>query len=300
MDIRDLRAFVTVARLGSFRRAATALHLAQPSVSHQIQGLEKELGARLFERSVRPVALTEPGRAFLPRAIQVLDLVEQGKAEVSDLTSSALGSVAVGATQFLIYLQMPNLLESFRRDHPGSSLQFRGGHSGEVRQMIIDGSVDIGIFFQTIGYTPAALETHRLRAERFVVIVPPNSALAAQDTVSWGDLRNTDFIRFTAGSSLDPILERVTQSAGFPLRAPFTSTETGTVLSMVAHGLGAALVPETLASAEAGRVASVAVDDENLDAVLVLGWKSGAYRSRATEEFARRAIATFSVGGADG
>ncbi|WP_167045546.1 LysR family transcriptional regulator [Salinibacterium sp. ZJ454] len=296
MDFRELQVFVTVAKLRSFRRAATALHLAQPTVSHQIRRLEMELGAQLFDRNPRPIILTTPGQAFLRHAIEILDHVEQGKAEIRDLASSTLGSVAVGATQYLSYVEMPDLLHSFRSDHPGTSLQFRGGHSGEVRQMLLDGSVDVGFFFtSSASPPPVPIETWLLREEKLVIIVSLSHPLAHRRNVSWSDVRYLDFIGVESSSAVGAVLGQIPQTAGFQLRTPFSSNEGGTLLPMVAKGLAAAFVPESLATAQADHVGYLTIDDHILNGALVLGWKVDAYRSRATLEFARRARAAFSV-----
>ena len=95
MELRQLRYFCAVAETNSFSRAATRTHVSQPSLSQQVQKLEQELGVRLFDRLGRTVRLTEPGRAFLPRARNILHEVEEASSNIQESAMSIGGSVSL-------------------------------------------------------------------------------------------------------------------------------------------------------------------------------------------------------------
>lgn len=141
MDLAQLRYFVAISRHRSFRQAAEAIHLAQPSLSQQIRRLEAELGVELFDRSRRPVALTEAGRLLLARATDILSDVDDIVTELRDADGRYRGKVVVGAMQYLAYLELPKLLSEFRQQHPSITMHLRIGNTAEIRSLLVNGDI---------------------------------------------------------------------------------------------------------------------------------------------------------------
>ena len=125
MEMHQLTYFESVSRHLHFTRAAAELNVAQPSVSQQIRKLEAELGAPLFHRMKRHVALTEAGKTFLPHARAVLQRLEEARLEVQELSGMQKGTLAVGAPPSVGTHLLPRALASFSRRHPGIALTFR-------------------------------------------------------------------------------------------------------------------------------------------------------------------------------
>src|SRR5436305_8287192 len=129
MELHQLQYFESVARHLHFTRAAEELNVAQPSVSQQIRKLEAELGVPLFHRMKRRVALTEAGATFLPRARAMLQLVDEARAEVQELSGMRQGTLSVGATPSVGTHLIPEAIAEFSRQQPGIALTFREGGS---------------------------------------------------------------------------------------------------------------------------------------------------------------------------
>ena len=123
MVFEDLRAFVTVARLGSFARAAADLCIAQSALSKRVQRLEHRMGAPLLERHARGVALTEAGHAFLARAQRVVDDVGDMERNLSTFARTPSGQVRVALPQRTAGLVGPPLIERVRQELPLVDLQ---------------------------------------------------------------------------------------------------------------------------------------------------------------------------------
>ncbi len=107
-DLNDLQAFRAVAELGSFRKAAEAVSISQPALSHGIEKLEEALGVRLFERTTRSVTLTTVGRVFAPSAEQLLDDLDVALLGIRDVSSSRLGHVMIACVPSVAYYFLPN------------------------------------------------------------------------------------------------------------------------------------------------------------------------------------------------
>jgi DNA-binding transcriptional LysR family regulator len=118
MELRQLKTFVTVASTLNFTRAAEQVHLAQSSVTEQIQALESDLGTAPFDRSRRRLHLTEAGRRLFDYARDVLSLVDEARASVADAAGVHTGALTVGALETLSASRPPPLLATFGQTHP--------------------------------------------------------------------------------------------------------------------------------------------------------------------------------------
>src|ERR1700753_1161612 len=123
MEIQQLRYACAVAETVSFIRAAESCHIAQPSLSQQIQKLEEDLGARLFDRLGRRVRLTEAGQAFLPHARMILSQLDAGRNSVAETSADTQGKITVGVIPTVAPYRMPGYTADFTRKFPGAKLR---------------------------------------------------------------------------------------------------------------------------------------------------------------------------------
>src|SRR6202012_2172186 len=123
MEIHQLRYVCAVAETGSFSRAAERCQIAQPSLSQQVLKLEKDLGARLFDRLGRSIRVTEAGRAFLPHARSILEQMEAARSSVAEKNGDSCGSVAVGAIPTIAPYLMPRYTAAFAKKYPDARLR---------------------------------------------------------------------------------------------------------------------------------------------------------------------------------
>ena len=149
MDIPRLEAFLEVARLGSMRSAARALHLGQPALSARIVALEDELGARVFERTKRGVRLTLAGRALVPHAERTMAAIEAGRSAVSQVEQGDDGELVIAAASAINASVMPELVARFRRYHPGVHLYVHTGSSERIIELVAFGSAQLGLLRET-------------------------------------------------------------------------------------------------------------------------------------------------------
>jgi DNA-binding transcriptional LysR family regulator len=245
MDLRHLRYFVAVAEERHFGRAAERLHMAQPPLSQAIRGLESELGVRLLERTTRRVDLTAAGRAYLGRARTILAEVDEAAHLARRVAAGVVGRLAIGCVGSATYSLLPTLSRDLSAELPGVDFFFRGEMLGpDQAQALRAGTIDVALL------RPAAadpsLATHLLRRDRLVVALPAEHALAGRRRVRAADLAGTDLIVHSADrrSVMYDVVLRVLRDAGVEPRIRHEVGETSTLVTLVAGGLGAAVVPE--------------------------------------------------------
>src|SRR5258708_76528 len=174
--MHQLAYFEAVSRHLHFPRAAEELHVAQPSVSQQIRKLETELGAPLFHRMKRHVALTEAGLTFLPHARAVLQRLAEARLEGQELSGVRKGTLAGGAPPSVGTHLLPRALAAFLRRHRGISLPSREAGSRTPQNPLEEGELDFAVVIQPIRHP--ALETLPLLEEELPLAVPRRHSLA--------------------------------------------------------------------------------------------------------------------------
>jgi len=288
VEIHQLAYFESVSRHLHFTRAAEELHVAQPSVSQQIRKLESELGAPLFHRMKRRVALTEAGKTFLPHARAVLQRLAEARVEVQELSGLHKGTLAVGAPPSVGTHLLPRALATFSRRHQGITLTFREAGSRTLLQLLEEGVLDFAVVIQPIRHP--ALETLPLLEEELLLAVPRQHALAnGHRRVRLEQLREEPFVMLREGTyDLRDQTLAACRRAGFEPAIGLDGGEMDSVLRFVAAGIGLAILPEMVLADLDAHDAAVAVRRllPKLSRSLVLARRRDRYFSGAAREFA--------------
>src|SRR5687767_5647462 len=145
MNFHHVKAFCTIVSEGSFSRAAERLHLTQPTISAQIQSLEKALGTRLFERSAQGISLTQSGKTFHPYALQMLELSERSTQAIEQLQGMSRGHLELGASTVPGHYVLPRPLALFKTANPGIEVRMVVANSQEVRNGVREGEFELAM-----------------------------------------------------------------------------------------------------------------------------------------------------------
>jgi DNA-binding transcriptional LysR family regulator len=245
MDLRHLRYFVAVAEELHFGRAAERLTMAQPPLSQAIRRLESELGVDLLHRTTRRVDLTDAGRAYLARAKRILGEVDEAAHEARRVAAGAVGHLALGCVGSATYSLLPALSRGLRRELPGVDFSFRGEMLvPDQAAALRSGEIDVALLRPPIA--DLTLTVLPLRRDRLVVAVPDDHPLSALRRVAVSDLADTDLIVHSADrrSVMYDVVLGLLRDAGVEPRIRHEVGETSTLVTLVAGGLGAAVVPE--------------------------------------------------------
>ncbi len=194
VTLRQLQAFTTVVRTGSFSEAAQAMHLSQAALSGLIRELELRVGVRLLDRTTRSVSPSAVGEAFEPMVQRVLASLDEALASLSNLKELRRGVVRVAAPEPLSCTLMPELIATYGGRHPGIDVRFDDVPIEQVLDELHNGSADVG--FGPAGIVDDAIEAHELWADPLWVALAPNDPLAKSPAVHWKDLRDTPLINY--------------------------------------------------------------------------------------------------------
>lgn len=246
MELRHLRYFIAVAEELHFGRAAQQLGISQPPLSQQIQALEQELGARLFDRTNRRVELSEAGRLFLGEARQVLAQVEKAADVARRAQLGELGEMKIGFTSSAPFnSSIPKAIHAFRQRFPAVHLNLKEMSSREVAEAVYDKSIEVGLMRPLP--LPEGLIVTELFREPLVAVINASHPLA-QDTgqgMLLEALSNEPFVFFprSYGSGLRAQLLSLARQAGFNPHFVLEAGEVMTIIGLVSAGLGVSVLP---------------------------------------------------------
>ena len=290
MEIRQLQYALQIAEERNFSRAAEKLHIAQPSLSQQLSKLEKEIGVLLFQRTTNSVEMTFAGEVFVERAQKILDSLEQLKKEMADISQTKFGKVTIGTMPITGSHLLPHVLPTFHARYPEIELVLTEEPStSTLIKMTAQGKNDLCLLSLPI-HEPA-LEYEPIMKESIVLAVAPDHPLAAHyrshaKPVRLEEMKDESFIFLKRGQGFRQITMELCHQAGFEPNIVFESSNMDTVQSLVATGMGIALVPQLLATAPRSEFVPVYIPIEGDPyRTLVLAYRSGRYMSKAAEAF---------------
>lgn len=197
MDLKQLRAVVTVAETGSVTRASQLLHMVQPAVSRQISSLEDELGVPLFDRTRQGMRPTGSGAAFVARARRILTEVERARAEIQPTRGEVTGIASVGILSSVERLLAASLVDVVRRKHPGIELHLAAAYSGHLQQWLDDGDLDLALLYNLS--TTQSVRVLPLLRDRLWAVAPSGAGLRADEPVDLAVLLGQPFVMPIAG-----------------------------------------------------------------------------------------------------
>ena len=248
MELRHLTVFVAVAEEASFTRAADRLHLVQSAVSASVRGLERELGAALFDRTTRRVELTDAGDALLPEARLVLAAVNAAREAVDQVSGGLRGTLRLGTMQgqAMRAVSVPRLLARFRAEHPGVEVHVSHvGGSVLMADQVREGRLDLA-FVSLPERRPSGLTLTRISREQMQIACPKGHPLATRAEVDLEALADEPFIEFPEGWGTRMATDRAFAAAGVRRTIVYEVNDVASVIEFIANGLAVALIAPSL------------------------------------------------------
>ncbi|MGF6273233.1 DNA-binding transcriptional LysR family regulator [Massilia sp. UYP11] len=239
--LRQMRAFVALAKTGNFTLAAQALHVTQSALSGLIKELEQTLGARVVDRSTRRIGLTDIGRELFPLFSQMIDDLDSALANVADHTQLKKGLVRVAAPQLLSCTLLPQVIAAYRAQHPAIEVRLADTEVEGVIARVLSGEADVGIGPERVPAPP--LEARELFEMPFALVFPENHPLASLPRLTWHDVAHHPFISLQ-GQFTERLLDDIGAALRHaslretPIRPAYEVTFMTTALAMVSAGLG--------------------------------------------------------------
>ena len=268
--IRQLEYFVAVAETLNFRRAAEACFVTQPGLSAQIQQLEETLGVRLFERDRRKVLLTHAGERALVTARRVLTATDELVSGAESQKNPLASTLQLGVIPTIAPYLLPRLTPAVHRAYPELRLLLREAQTAELVELTEDGELDLILVATEADL--GGLAARKLFTDRFLVALPPGHSLTKRKRLKPSDLHGEQVLLLEDGHCLREQTTPICDAAGACELADFRATSLGTLIQMVAAGIGLTLVPE-MASASTGAVETRPFSTNAPSRTIGLAWR---------------------------
>jgi DNA-binding transcriptional LysR family regulator len=273
IDTRQLRYFIAVAEEHHFGRAAERLLMAQPPLSQQIRQLERSLGTELLVRTTRKVELNDAGELLLLRGRRILEELQSLETDVRRVGEGLQGNLRIGFTGSATYGIMPRVVREASLAYPLLALTVSGELlTPQLTTELLEQRIDVALLRPPV--KSDEIEYRVVSHERMVLAMPSLSRLAQHEVVSFDDLVDEVFVGYPADSVVAQI---IAQEWGRRNHTPVFSqrvSETSTLLSLVAAGIGVAFVPESAMSLSLNGATFRDVTDAPL-VDLAIAWRKG-------------------------
>ena len=248
-DLGDIQAFLVVADLRHFGRAAEAMHLSQSALSRRIQKIEDVLGVRLLERTTRAVKLTTVGRDFYQKAAHLLNGVDSILYDIDEFSGARTGTVNVACIPSAAHYFLADVLKAFHATSPKIRVNVIDDNVSDVLSSVLLGKADFGITF--LGSYEPEIDFCALSKDRFVLACRKDHPLATRRTVRWEEIGSHTYIALSRESSSNRLLiDNALANASKKISATYHAQHLTTLIGMVEGGLGVAAVPSISMPAE--------------------------------------------------
>lgn len=193
MDVRVLRYFLTIAKVGNITKAAEVLHITQPTLSRQMMDLEEEMGTSLFIRGKRQITLTQNGLLFQQRMKEIVALLDKTERDLSEQNNLVAGVVSIGCVETTASRMLPKILAEFNGKYPMVQYEIYSADGDDIRDKLDSGSIDMGVLLEPV--EAAKYDYIRLPfIEEWGILMRKDDPLAKQDAVSVQDVLDLPLI----------------------------------------------------------------------------------------------------------
>lgn len=285
IQFHQLAAFDAVIRTGGVTRAAELLGVTQPSISRQLQELQRSFGTKLVERWGRGIRPTRAGELLGDYTKRIFALVSEAERAVHDLQQLRRGRLAVGAGTTLGVYLLPEALVRFRQRFPGISLEMESGSSRRLGALLLDGAIDFAMT-ETLLPSPA-FESTVYSQHELVAIVPAGHRLSSRKSIEAAELACEPFIAREPSSGTRSLVERTLAERGVRITPVVSLSSTEAVKRAVMAGLGVSIVSRIAVGLEAAsaQLVTLKIKRLHLRRPVYLVHRPGAGRSKAEIAF---------------
>ncbi|EKN46476.1 MULTISPECIES: LysR family transcriptional regulator [Pseudomonas syringae group] len=253
MDLANLNAFLAIAETGSFSGAGERLHLTQPAISKRIVGLEQQLGVRLFDRLGREVSLTEAGRALLPRAYQITNVLDDTRRALTNLNGEVSGRLKLITSHHIGLHRLPPLLREFTRTYPAVALDIRFMDSEAAYDEILHGRAELAVI--TLAPEPHALvRATAVWDDPLDFVAAPEHPLANSGPMELEDIARYPAVLPSDNTFTHKIVSTLCEAHGLKPDIAMSTNYLETIKMMVSIGLAWSVLPRTMLDEQVARI----------------------------------------------
>lgn len=243
IDFDGVQAFVVVAELGGFNKAARELHVTQTALTRRVQKLEAYLGLKLLDRTTRRVELTAVGREFLPQARAIVQEMTAAVEQLKDMSRRSTGNFTLACIPSMTSHVLPRVMQRYAQLYPGNRIRLLDGSSHEVRNAVLGGQAELGIAVH--GEKHPDLAETVLFADALALLCRSPHPLEDRQSVSWSDLRDTELIGISSFTATRVFMDYQLAKQGIRLQGHYEVQHHATAVNLVAAGVGSAILPSS-------------------------------------------------------
>ena len=243
IDFDGIQAFVVIAELGGFGKAAEHLHITQTALTRRVQKLEAYLGLRLLDRTTRYVELTAVGREFLPQAKTIVSDVTLAVGHLKDMSRSAKGNFTIACIPTMASHALPIVIQRYAEAYPGNRIRIIDTTAFEVKDAVLQGKAELGISI-LLERHPELVETPLLE-EPYMFFCREDHPFSRRESVTWSDLREAELIMISSLSANRVFLDYQLAKRGINLHGAYEVQHLSTAIGLVAAGVGTTILPSS-------------------------------------------------------
>lgn len=241
IDFLGLQAFVSIAEHGSFQRAAAHLNLSQTALSHRMKKFEEYFGVTLMIRTTRQVTLTPAGLELLPKALRIMDDVQNSLGELRKHGATQRERLAIGCIPTLAGPCLGRLLTSFAVRHPSLAVKIYDNPAAEIAVLVETGAAEFAVTILSVNHSD--MEVRPLLKEPFVLVTPAGHPLATRPFADWTDLRGLPLVRISSEGGNRMLIDDSLRQRGEDLVWRYEAQRASTAIGLVAAGDCLGIVP---------------------------------------------------------
>ena len=248
LDSRQLRAFVSLARTGSFTRTARELHLSQSAISHSIKALEAEVQCRLLDRVSKSVMLTQAGEQLLGHAERILMEMDTARDRLRDLGKWGHGRLRIGASPTSCQYILPNVLREFKESFPQCLIQIEPGDTPTALELLHSNRIDLALALEP--HNPGQLQFRPLFNDELRFLVSPLHPWAKAGRVERSEISRQQFILYARTSYMSDMIETYFRHEDIALSTFIELGNMEAIKEWVKLGLGVGILAPWVAQRE--------------------------------------------------
>lgn len=241
IDFDGIQAFVVIAELGGFNKAADQLHVTQTALTRRVQKLESYLGLKLLDRTTRYVELTAVGRDFLPQARSIVSEMTSAVGRLKDMSKNSRGSFTLACVPTMAAHILPDLIREYAVTCPRNRIRLLDATSYEVRDAVLNNQAELGIGIHGERH-PDLIETH-LFEDPLMFFCRESNPLSEMKSVTWSDMCGADLIVVSNLTATRAFMDYQLAKRGIGLNGAYEVQHHATAISLVAAGVGSAILP---------------------------------------------------------
>lgn len=279
MEIRHLQYFMAVCKYRHFTKAAESLNIAQPTLSQQIQVLEQEIGAKLFDRVGKTVLITPAGEILFKHSMRIFDTIEQARTEINQLNGLALGRIKVACLG--TYLMMETIIE-FHKEYPKIHIELQQLSTEQICHRLVQNELDFGVVFLPI--VNKELTSVPLYQEEMVVMTAKNHPFAGKKQVKFKELGDVPLILMSENFIIRRIFDEACKIKGCPFSPILELSQMDDLREMVEQNIGVSVLPHLYVRSMCNRrsIKAIPFADTAIKRTIGIVYRKGRHMSAAS------------------